>query len=356
MFGQIIADTSSSTSPAQPPPDAETAQIATAQGNVVVRPVREDLPKDLQDRVLPLKVRQEIWEKYFPNCKKQEGTEPLQLQIPRNKVVSLPRGKIEPDRQITAKEVYRRINSHLPCGIDIIVQPSADKRFAHVLLYIGLGPELRDEPQAERAIIALHAAWAILWPWARLANDGYDVELVKFIQWRIKNEIEAHQRKALDIVGGMEEALAFVKQEQIPRDESVAQSHMAVPQTPRPEPIQQQNAMLTDREALHRKLSAMREESLQDERVRVAIRVVTIITESRAATDNATLDWETLGDKLSRLVVESGHVGSRPRWIQESCSEWRRQNIAENSREQAIFDSKLNAWYSGILDFVRSQE
>lgn len=236
----------------------------------------------------------------------------------------------------------------------IVCQSSG--RFGLALLNIGLGPELRDEPQAERAIIALHAAWAIFWPWARLVNDGYNVDIAKFIQWRIKNEIEAQQRKALDIVGGMAEALAFVEKEQIPRDESVAQSHMAVPQAPRPEPIQQQNAMLTDREALHRRLSAMREESLQDERVKVAIRVVTIITESRTATDNVTLDWETLGDKLSRLVVESGHVGSRPRWTQESCSEWRRQKIAENSREQAIFDSKLNAWYSGILDFVRSQE
>lgn len=118
MFGQIIADTSSSLSSAHPPPKAQTAQVATAQGNVVVRPMREDMPKAWRDRVLPLKVRQEIWDKYFPNCKRQEGTEPLQLLIPLNQGLSLLVGKIESESQVRSDHIFGRLRNHLLCGID----------------------------------------------------------------------------------------------------------------------------------------------------------------------------------------------------------------------------------------------
>lgn len=162
--GQAAAGPSSSPASTHPSPNVEVAQEATAQGNLVVRPAREDLPKALQDRVLPLNVCQEIWEKHFPNCKKQEGTEPLQLQIPRSKTSSLLVGRIKSDGQVTTREIFDRLRNYLPCGIDVIYQDSSDKRFGFTLLYIGLIPGFKDEPQVGSAIVDLHRAWSTLWP------------------------------------------------------------------------------------------------------------------------------------------------------------------------------------------------
>lgn len=71
--------------PVSSSPNAEAAQNVLDQDISIARPVREDLSKPMQDRVLPLDVRQGIWERHFIDCEMQEGPEPLQLQIPRNK-------------------------------------------------------------------------------------------------------------------------------------------------------------------------------------------------------------------------------------------------------------------------------
>lgn len=247
---ETVAGPSSSATPARSPPDVEIAQEVPAQNNPVARPVREDLPKAVQDRVLPLKVRQDIWEKHFPNCEKQDGAEPLQLQIPRNKTSSLLVGRIESDGQVTTREVFDRLRSYLPWGIDIMYQDSSDERFGFTLLYIGLVPGLKDRPQVGSAIMDLHGAWAILWPWARLVNEGYDIDAVKFARWHVENEIKARRQKALDVEGRMVESLAFVEQEQIRRDHSIMQSDGTFPNAPHFEPGQHQDEMLAEREAL----------------------------------------------------------------------------------------------------------
>lgn len=176
-----------------------------------VRPVREDLPQDQQDRVLSLKLRKEIWKVHFRDCALQEGAEPLQLQIPRNKRDSLLLGERMMDGQRTSSVVFDRMQSYLPHAIDVIYQDSQDERFGFTLVYIGLKPAWQAHPQAYNSILALHMAWATLFPWAKLVNEGCNIDVASFAKWHTDNEIEVRRKRTSDSDTVMAEAMDFVE-------------------------------------------------------------------------------------------------------------------------------------------------
>lgn len=196
---------------AAPEPEAAPASKPHAQDRPVVRPIREYLPQDKQDRVLSLKLRQEIWKVHFRDCALQEGAEPLQLQIPRNKRDALLLGEGMVDGERTRSVVFDRMQSYLPHAIDIIYQDAQDERFGFTLVYIGLKPAWQAHPQAYNSILALHTAWATLSPWAKLVNEGCNIDVATFAKWHTDNEIEIRRQRTSDNDTVMAEAMDFVE-------------------------------------------------------------------------------------------------------------------------------------------------
>lgn len=219
---QIVTQPSILPASAPPPPNSDAVQKAPAQGMSIARPVREDLPQGLQDRVLPLNVRQAIWEEYFADCKIQEDAEPLQLQIPRNKASSL----LIPDKG----KRRRKFDYVLPEAVDIVCQNSTDQRFGFTLLYIG--PKRREFPHARETVMALRVAWATLVPWANLVNDGYNISLVKWTRWQTFNDNNMMGDKIWDKDSVMSKATYYVKDVEKIHDELDARW---TPRVPHPE-------------------------------------------------------------------------------------------------------------------------
>lgn len=221
---QSVAGPFSSPAANPPPPPAENGGMAQGDlGDLTesledseiiqspVRPVREDLPQDQQERILSLNLRQEIWKMHFRDCALQEGAEPLQLQIPRNKRDTLLLGGRIMDGEGTSSVVFDRMQSYLPHVIDVIYQDAQDERFGFTLVYIGLKPAWQAQPQAYNSILALHMAWATLFPWAKLVNEGCNIDVATFAKWHTDNEIEVRRQRTSDSDTVMAEAMDFVK-------------------------------------------------------------------------------------------------------------------------------------------------
>lgn len=224
---QSIASPIGSLAATSPPPPAEDGGMAQGDlGDLTesmesseiipcpVRPVREDLSQDKQDRVLSLKLRQEIWKVHFQDCALQKGVEPLQLQIPRDKRDTLLLGERMIDGERTSSVVLDRMQSYLPHAIDIIYQDAQDERFGFTLVYIGLKPAWQAHPQAYNSILALHMAWATLFPWAKLVNEGCNIDVATFAKWHTDNEIEVRRKRTSDSDTVIAEAMDFVEDHQ----------------------------------------------------------------------------------------------------------------------------------------------
>lgn len=211
--------------PASPPPprNGDAVQNPPTQDMSVTRPAREDLPQGLQNRVLPLTVRQEIWEKHFADYKAQEDTEPLQLQIPQNKAFSLLIPEIISHKATRGWGLY----GALPEVIDIIYQNSTDQRFGFTLLYVGL--KRGGFPHARGAIMALRVAWEILLPWANLVNEGYDINVVKWVRWQTLNDNSMMRCKILDTYYVMPKTTYYVKDKDNLHDAFDARMTLRVP-------------------------------------------------------------------------------------------------------------------------------
>lgn len=202
---QIVTQPSIVPASAPPPTSSYAAKNAPTQGIAIARPVREDLPQGLQDRVLPLNVRQAIWEEHFVDCEIQKDAEPLQLQIPRNKASSL----LIPELISRKGKRGRRFDYALPEAVDIVYEESTDQRFGFTLLYIG--PKRREFPEAQATIMALRVAWATLLPWANLVNDGYNINVVKWTRWQTLNDNNMFGDKISDKDNVMSKATYYVK-------------------------------------------------------------------------------------------------------------------------------------------------
>lgn len=336
-----------------PKPEAAPARKPRAQDKPVVRPVREDMPKPKQDRVLPLKLRQELWATHFQDCEMQEGAEPLQLQIPRGKRDTLFFGEMGSDGDRTYRAIFDLLRlGVLPAAIDVIWQDSPDTRFDYTLLYIGLKPAWLDNPNAWGPVMALHMAWAMLLPWANLVNDRYNVTVLEWARWYTEHEIETMRKRSSDMDSLMARAIKFVEDENISRDPLAADSRRKAPRAPRPKQGEHQAKMTAERRAENEKLSAMMATAAQAQRAEVVSRVAGIIDTARKDPASTALDWKTLKDSLSQLVVETGEPGSRAQWVHEGCTAWKKKNLPENSEGQVLFDRELNSWYNGFLGFL----
>lgn len=348
--------------PAQPPalaqpspapkPEAAPSRKPPAQDNPVVRPVREDLPQHMQDRILTLQLRQEIWKKHFQDCEMQEGAEPLQLQIPRNKRVELLVGEKIGDGERTGRTIFDHLRTVLPAAVDVMYQDSPDKRFGFTLLYIGLKSAWLENPHAWGPVLALQMAWSTLFPWANLVNDRYNINVVKWARWHTDNEIESMRKRLSDKNDLMATAFDYVEKEGTSRDPLVARSERPAPRAPRPKLGQHQAKMAAERRAENDKLSVMLEASAAKQREEVMERVADMIDAALMDKVGTTVDWKVLKDKLSEFAVKTGDAGSSAKWAYEGCAEWRRNNIPENSKGQVLFDRELNSWYTGFLGFL----
>lgn len=336
-------------------PKAEAAPVRKprAQDKPVVRPVREDMPQRKQDRVLPLELRQELWARNFQDCEMQEGAEPLQLQIPRSKRDTLLLGKLFLNGERNFRDIFDRLRlGVLPAAVDVVWQDSADNKFDYTLLYIGLKPAWLDNPEDWGPVLALHMAWAMLLPWAKLVSDGYNITVLDWARWYTDNEIQTMRKRSSDMESLMARATKYVEDGRITRDPPAADSHRRAPRAPRPKPGEHQAKMTAERRAENDKLSTIMARAAQTQKAEVVSRVAGIIDGARRDPAGTALDWKALKDGLSQLVVETGEPGSRAQWVYEGCAEWRKKNLPETSEGQVLFDRELNSWYNGFLGFL----
>lgn len=328
---------------------AAAAQKAPPKEKPIVRPVREHLAQNVRERVLPLKLRQEIWDEHFPNCQRQEGAEPLQVQIPSNKRSSLLIGQVLSNDEGTKKVIFDELQTYLPCGIDVIYQDAADKRFGLTLLYIGLKHNCKFAPRSHVSISSLQSAWDILFHWACLVEQRYEIDVARFAQWKLDEEIEARYYGILDRDGSMAKAVAFVEKANIPIAQPVVKPRGK--QAPR----QHQVEVSAERRAANNKLSAMRENIKRQEKEAIFARVGPIIDACRVE-DGKAFDADALDDKFFGLALESGEPRARAVWIHEGSTAWRKQNLEENSKEQVLFDRAVGSWWTNFLGFESMEQ
>lgn len=143
---------------------------------------------------------------------------------------------------------------------------------------------------------------------------------------------------------------------EISHDPLVAHSHKTAPHAAEHKLVQHQANMSAERRVENEKLFAIMASAAQTQRAEIIARVADIIEGTRADPAGTALDWKALKEKLSQFVVETGDSVSRAKWVYEGCTAWRKENIAENSEEQARFDKGLSSWFTDFLGFLGSRK
>lgn len=270
------------------------------------------MSEEMQEHVLTMEMRYELWETFLPNYTLQEGAEPLQLQIPRGKRRLLV-GEVQYDSNgRKCMPQLDRLRTLLPHEIEISFQDPQDDAFPYILLYIGVKRPFR-HVFTKSLGISLALAWKPLYHWAVAVNQ--DTYMVADVWYGYKlgrlTDMLMGQCLEFDIV--TKKASDFCKNLGIFKD---------LTSVPPEDDTYEQEA--------ERKLEQYRQEmlsacakALSEEQDKIKEALEPFLAQvHKSLEENQALDLEEFQETLNGVAQQGIDPVSRCRMIQAVCDEW----------------------------------
>lgn len=333
------------TVPVRPPVALPKTIGASAGSKAPRRPVREDLPENTRDRVLTLKERQLIWDHYFENCPMQvqgddagiHATEPLQLQIPRQKRFRLLGERVSDSQGRVWNEGFEKLRFALHPAIEIVFQDPSDKKFPYILLYIGIRSFHKVEPLAISTVMGLRLTWAGLLAWALEVNDNWQVDAHDMFSEFCRRKSNALLPSCQDIQS-IQDSWAEVLSKS--RYQQNAPKERPVPKGPTPEQLAQRKR---DKEALDERRAIVRSNRQQAERAEED-RIRSEIQEMLEQADRS-FRLESFFPTLD-IIASSGDASRRVVMVARQCNAWAEDRLDAQSRGKFI--TAVSSWAFGF--------